>query len=168
MSQDLSVVAGDDMGWKVEVALILFLQSLDLEGETAADRIGDKVYSRLFEDGDGMLFPAIMVSEEGLSESKEQQDDVNEVWVYPFWVTIVDKVGARRHARKRQYKRWRGKIMKALDRKIAAVTAMKTTEPAIWNVEVDPSQIFARDQEFNHVFSKLQVRIFTKKRKAGT
>lgn len=166
LDQDLQFDDTDAMGWQVECALVQFLRDLDLKnGSNKADSIGRKVYPRMFSDGTGIQYPAIEVSEEGQSESRGIANDVSEEVIYPFLVSITDKVSERRHERKRLYKRWREEILQKLDRKLGTLATLKQMVPAIYDIEVSPRQIFARDQEFNHVFSNLLVQVSIKRKK---
>lgn len=160
LDPDIQFNEGDDFGWKVECALVQYLRDLDLKNDLVkTDSIGRKVYSRLFSDGAGITYPAIEVSEEGMSESFPDATDLHESVVYPFMITIVDKFSERRHDRKRIFKKWRGTIVDRLQRKLSVVGVLKDLVPEIYDVQVSPRQIFARDSEFMHVFSNIGVEI---------
>lgn len=146
----------------IDAAIVTAIQGLGLEGEEAADNIGNRVYSLLYPDGTDMTYPCVQVTQEGLTEKLVRRTSEADQWEYPNWVYIADS-GVRGdvlHRRKYLYMRWRKAILSVFDGKRLAGVA------EVIGCSVDPNVFIDRAlPQYQHVISGMIVKVQTNERR---
>lgn len=95
------------------------------------------VYPRMLPDDDTVVFPCVMATLDGVSESDVSQVMSKDDLQYPVRVSIIDKNPSRDNSRREMYLRWREKIARSFrgGQRLPGV-------PEVMNSSVQYGQVF--------------------------